>query len=172
MAGYRHGRVVPGGAGATTRGTVRRVSDVLLATEADWLFDDIDAALGGAHTVSRIRDGSKIVDACRQVRPQLVLLDLQIGNMGGMAASMLLAQEIRAGRAEPTAIMLLLDREHDAWLASQADADGWMVKPLDSLRLRRATDTILAGGVVQEGPVDEAAPAPEATDIEAQQAEA
>ena len=33
---------------------------------------------------------------------------------------------------------MLLDREADMFLAKRSDADGWIVKPLDSFRLRRA----------------------------------
>ena len=133
--------------------TVRNVTDVLLATDADWLFDEIDAALGGDFMVSQVREGAQVAVACEQVEPALVILDLQIGNMGGMAVSMLLTQEIRAGRLEPTRILMLLDREHDTWLAGQAESDGWLVKPLDSFRIRNAARALLEGGTVQEGPV-------------------
>jgi uncharacterized protein (DUF2384 family) len=46
---------------------------------------------------------------------------------------------------------MLLDRTADVFLARQAEADGWLVKPLDALRVRRAADQILAGGTYTEG---------------------
>ena len=46
---------------------------------------------------------------------------------------------------------MLFDREADVFLASRAGAEGWLIKPLDSLRLARAAKTILDGGRVQEG---------------------
>lgn len=127
------------------------VADVLLATDADWIYDEVDAALSGAHTVSRVRRGADVLDTVASLEPALVILDLQIGNMGGMAASLNLRLEQRAGRIEPVRILMLLDREHDVWLAQQAEADGWLVKPIDSFRLRRAADTALDGKPYTEG---------------------
>ena len=68
--------------------------------------------------------------------PDLVILDLQIGNMGGMATCMDLRLEIDAERLSPVPILMLLDREADVYLAQQAGAQGWLVKPLDSFRLK------------------------------------
>ena len=98
-------------------------SNVLLATDADWLFDDVAAALGGSHTVYRVREGSAVTGAITEVEPELVILDLQIGNMGGVATSLLIKQESRAGRLPDVPVMLLLDREADVFLAEQSDAD-------------------------------------------------
>ena len=117
--------------------------DVLLATDADWLFDDVAAALGGSHNVHRVREGSAVAAAVGEISPQLVILDLQIGNMGGVATSLLLKQESRAGRLPETPILLLLDRGADEYLASQSDADSWVVKPLNALALRRAAQELL-----------------------------
>lgn len=60
--------------------------DILLATDSDSLTDEIEAALGGTHLLHRVRAGVDVVPAVGQVDPSLVLLDLQIGNMGGVAA--------------------------------------------------------------------------------------
>jgi len=35
--------------------------------------------------------------------------------------------------------------------ARRAGAEGWLIKPLDSLRLRRAATTIMGGGTIFEG---------------------
>jgi len=120
------------------------VKNVLLATDADWLFDDVAAALGGTHDVHRVREGAHVTDAIDRVDPELLILDLQIGNMGGVAASLLVKQEARAGRLPDVPILLLLDREADEFLATQSDADGWVTKPLNALALRRAALDLLA----------------------------
>jgi DNA-binding NarL/FixJ family response regulator len=41
---------------------------------------------------------------------------------------------------------MLLDRRPDVFLAKRSGAEGWLVKPLDPLRLRRATAALLGGG--------------------------
>lgn len=117
--------------------------NVLIATDADWIHADVDAALGDASTeVVRVRAGREVAAAVREHEPVLVVLDLQIGNMGGIATYLLLEQEMEAGRLPAAPVLLLLDRPADVPMARRADVDGWLVKPLDSLRLRKAADAL------------------------------
>ena len=46
---------------------------------------------------------------------------------------------------------MLLDRVADVHLARRSGADGWLVKPLDPLRLRRAVRAVVGGGTYHEG---------------------
>jgi CheY-like chemotaxis protein len=126
------------------------VTDILLATDADWLIDDVEAALGGSHLVHRVRSGVDVVPAITQVDPALVLLDLQIGNMGGIAACIAVKQRVGMGDLEDRPVILLLDRDVDVFLAREAKADGWLVKPLDAFRTLRAIENALAGTVPTE----------------------
>ncbi|MGI9607288.1 MAG: hypothetical protein ACR2P0_14220 [Acidimicrobiales bacterium] len=119
------------------------MSNVLLATDADQLFDEVVAALGASHDIHRVREGSLVSEVMEGVDPELVILDLQIGNMGGVATSILIKQEARAGRLPHAPVLLLLDRAADEFLATESDADGWITKPLDALRLRRAANELL-----------------------------
>ena len=127
------------------------MANLLLATDADWIFDEVDAALSGAHRVFRVHSGADVLPAVREVEPALVLLDLQIGNMGGMATCLNLRLEERAGRVGVRKILMLLDREADIFLARRAEADGWLIKPLDAFRLRRAVQTTFDSGSYTEG---------------------
>jgi len=131
---------------------LHRVTSVLLATDADWLFDEVSAALAEPDTtVSRITEGRDVSEAVSQIAPDLVLLDLQIGTKGGVASCIDLRHDIAMGRSKPTKVLMLLDRDADRWIARQADADGWLIKPLDSFRLRRAALACIAGESVFEG---------------------
>jgi DNA-binding response OmpR family regulator len=131
---------------------VSNAVDVLLATDADWIFDEVAAAIAGDGTrVNRVRAGSDVRAAVAELEPDLVVLDLQIGNMGGVAASIDLRHEAGAERLPATRILLLLDREADTWLAEEAQADGWLIKPLDAFRLRRAAKALLACESWHEG---------------------
>ena len=139
------------------------MTTVLLATDADWIFDEVDAALADTSTsVLRVRTGVEVVPACRELDPDLVVIDLQIGNMGGMAASIAIHQEQDAGRLGEAPVLMLLDRAPDVFLAQRSAAEGWLVKPLDAFRLRRAAQALLGGGTFTEGLPD--APAPEPSD--------
>ena len=119
---------------------------VLLATDSDGLFRDVDAALASDDTeVLRVRAGIDVLPVCQQKSPDLVILDLQIGNMGGMATCLAVKQEQTALRLGPIPVALLRDRSADVFLAEQATADGWLIKPADSLRLRRLANALLTG---------------------------
>lgn len=128
---------------------------VLIATDADDVRREVGAALAGATTaVAQVGSGEAVQAAVESVDPDLVVLDLQIGNMGGMATCMNLRLEQGAGRLPPQRILMLLDRPADVFLARRSGADGWLIKPIDALRLRRAADAVLAGGSYTESAYD------------------
>lgn len=120
---------------------------VLLATDADWIHEEVDAALAGDDIeVFRVHEGVEVRPAVYAGNFDLVVLDQQIGNMGAMAACMDLRLDESVGKLDHVAVMFLLDRDVDVFLARRSQADGWVVKPLDPFRLRRAATALLAGG--------------------------
>jgi CheY-like chemotaxis protein len=128
------------------------VTIVLLATDSDNIAAEVDATLANDDCeVLRVRSGQDVLPVVEARDPDLVLLDLQIGNMGGVAACLAIRQEEGAGRIESRPVALFLDRSADVFLAQQSRADGWLIKPIDSLRLRRTSKRLLAGENVFEG---------------------
>jgi DNA-binding response OmpR family regulator len=133
------------------------VSHYLLATDADWIVEQVGAALDGPDvrwTVARA--GRAVRNAVARAvadgrPPDLAILDLQIGTMGGVAVCLDLRLEESAGRLPHLPVLMLLDRSADVFLAQRPGAEGWLIKPLDAIRVRRAVRTILAGGTVHEG---------------------
>lgn len=122
------------------------VIEVLIATDADAVFDEVDAALADEATrVSRVRSGVEVGPWVARTTPDLVVLDLQIGNMGGVAACLHLRHEAGMDRLPEVPVLMLLDRASDVFLARRSGADGWVVKPLDAFALRRAATLILEG---------------------------
>jgi len=71
--------------------------------------------------------------------------------MGAMAVTMDLRLDYSDGRAPEVPVLMLLDRVADVHLARRSGAQGWLIKPLDSLRLRRAANAIAAGEHWHEG---------------------
>jgi len=135
---------------------------VILATDADWLVDEVVAALGGPDTTfTHCRDGRAVAGVVKGRTPDLVILDLQIGTMGGIAVTMDLRLDESGGTLPHVPILILLDREADIHMARRSGADGWLIKPLDALRLRRASRAVAGGGCYAEGlpAVDEPEPA-------------
>jgi DNA-binding response OmpR family regulator len=122
------------------------MTEVLIATDADAVFAEVEAALvDEATTIVRVREGQAVAGAVAESTPDLVVLDLQIGNMGGIAACLHLRHEAGAGRLPEVPVLMLLDRQADVFLARRSDADGWVVKPLDAFSLRKAATAILQG---------------------------
>lgn len=134
------------------------MASILVATDADEIHDEVEAALASSEvTVHRVRSGRAVRRAVIELDPDLVVIDLQIGSMGGIAACMDLRLEESGDRLEPQNVLLLLDRDADVFLARQSGADGWLVKPIDAGRLARAAETLIAGGSWHDGtPVDSA----------------
>ena len=128
---------------------------MLLATDADWIHEEVDAALAGDDIeVFRVRQGVEVLPAVHEGEFDLVVLDLQIGNMGGMATCMDLRLDESVGTLPHVPVLMLLDRTADVFLARRSQADGWVIKPLDAFRLRRATEALLAGEPWFEGVPD------------------
>lgn len=136
---------------------------ILLATDVDWIVDEVTAALGGPDTSFTVcREGRLVSDLVEERVPDLAIVDLQIGSMGGMAVTMALRLDESAGVLPHVQVLMLLDRSADVHLARRSGAEGWMIKPLDPLRLKRAVAAVRGGGTWTEGlPVT---PAPEPGD--------
>lgn len=117
---------------------------ILVATDADFVRDEIVAALSGPDTSFTVcRTGRDALRLVGERRPDLVITDLQIGAMGGMALAMQLRLDESSGRLAHVGILMLLDRAADVHLAKRSAADGWVVKPLDALSLERAVARIM-----------------------------
>ncbi len=125
--------------------------EVLIASDAAGVRDQVRAALTDPATVVReVTRGAHVLPAVQEKAPDLVVLDLQIGKMGGMAACLELRLEEGAGRLPHVPVLMLLDRRADVFLARRSNADGWVVKPLDPIRLGRAIRSLLAGGTYED----------------------
>jgi len=101
---------------------------------------EIIEASSGPETLARVKEGG--VD--------LVILDLQIGSMGAMAICMELRNEESYGAFDPVSVLMVLDRRPDVFLARRSGAEGFVVKPLDPQRTRRAVKELLNGGTYED----------------------
>ena len=119
---------------------------ILVATDAQWVLDDVVAALGTSSTTfDVVADGRLVAGRVAERIPDIAVLDLQVGSMGGMAITMDLRLDHSSGAVPHVPVLMLLDRDADVHLARRSGADGWVVKPLEPLVLRRAVDSVLAG---------------------------
>jgi DNA-binding response OmpR family regulator len=120
------------------------VTTILVAADAKWVRDQVRAAfLDKDQQVVEVTRGQDVRATFADVDPELVVLDMQIGNMGGVAVALDLRLEESAGRLDRANILLLLDREADEFVARRADVDLMLVKPVDAGVLRRAARQLL-----------------------------
>jgi DNA-binding response OmpR family regulator len=116
-----------------------------VAADAQWVRDQVRAAFQASDVeVIEVDRGQKVRDVVAAENPTLVIVDMQIGNMGGIAVAIDLHLEASSGRLPDVPIMLLLDRVADRFLAKRADADAVLVKPVDAGTLRRAAKPFFA----------------------------
>ena len=119
---------------------------IVVASDAAFLRREISAVADGPHTeIREVESGPAVVAAVREDPPDLVVVDMQMGNMGAMAVCLELRLQESYGDLPHIPVLMLLDRRPDVHLARRSGAEGWLVKPLDPLRLRRAIRAILAG---------------------------
>lgn len=122
------------------------MADVLIASDSPELRSAVRSVLNPAKDqVREVASGAEVVHEVADRLPDLVVLDFQIGSMGGMATCLDLRLEESGDRLDHVPVLLLLDRRADVYLAKRALADGWLIKPLDPIRLRRAIQALLSG---------------------------
>jgi len=121
---------------------------VLVATDAQWVVDEIVAALSGPETSFTVcRNGRDVTDVVMARTPDIAILDLQSGSMGGMAVAMNLRHDESSGAMPRVPILMVLDRQADIFLARRSGADSWIVKPLDALSIKRGVACALTAAL-------------------------
>jgi DNA-binding NarL/FixJ family response regulator len=93
--------------------------------------------------VGTVADGARLIEAARQLRPDVIVADVAMPGMSGLEA-------LRRLKEEPTAFKLIFLTMHaDAELAAQAlraGASGFVVKHAAGKELIAAIHTVLRGG--------------------------
>lgn len=138
--------------GSGPGGSLAAVTTILVAAEAAWVRDQVRTGLTGpGQHVVEVTRGQDVRAAVADRPIDLVVLDLQIANQGGIATALDLRLEAAAGRLPEVPILLLLDREADRFLAARTEADAVLVKPIDAGTLRRAIKRLLSPVRAVEG---------------------
>jgi DNA-binding response OmpR family regulator len=122
------------------------VPDILIATDSAAVYDEVRSVVSAPGTTVRwVRRGEDVREEMNLNPADLAIVDSQIGTMGGIAVALDLRLEADAGRLEDRPVLLVLDRRPDVFMARRSGAEGWILKPLDPIRLRKAVAALLAG---------------------------
>jgi DNA-binding response OmpR family regulator len=122
------------------------VATVLLASDLASLRRELNVMLSGPDIdIEEASSGGETIDRVKEGGVDLVIVDLQIGSMGGMAITMELRNLESYGGADPVSVLMLLDRRPDVFLARRSGAEGFVVKPLEPQRVRAAVRALLRG---------------------------
>jgi len=127
------------------------MADLLVVSDSPNVREEVKASIPDSSVIVReLSRGADVRPAVHVSTPDLIVLDSQIGAMGGMATALDLHLEAGAGRGPKVPILMLLDRRADVFLARRSSAEGWLVKPLDPMRTSRAITALLAGGTYED----------------------
>jgi CheY-like chemotaxis protein len=127
------------------------VQTILVASDAPTLRREVEAVISGPDvTVEAVMSGPEVISFVTNESPDLVIVDMQMGNMGGMAVCLELRLQESYDALDHIPVLMLLDRRPDVFLARRSGAEGWLVKPLDPLRLRRAVKALLDDGTFED----------------------
>jgi two-component system KDP operon response regulator KdpE len=110
------------------------------------------ALVSNGYEAYEARTGEEALESLRANNPDLILLDMNMPGMGGMAA----CREIRAVCEVPIIILSVRDTEHDKIAALDAGADDYMTKPFsvnELLARIRANLRRIAGPAASEEPI-------------------
>jgi DNA-binding response OmpR family regulator len=92
----------------------------------------IERAVGSPLAFLEAADGSEGVRAARREAPDAIVADEIASREGAFSLARTLRDDVDP---YPGAIVILLERKQDAWLARWSGADAWFVKPVDPFDL-------------------------------------
>jgi DNA-binding NarL/FixJ family response regulator len=127
------------------------VTKILLVADTTAVLAELTAVVDDDECeIRELRRGAAVRAVTAEFEPDLVITDSQVQNMGGFAIAFELANEESGGRLPHVPVLVLLDRRADVFLARRAGVEGYLVKPLDPVRLSRAVERLLAGGTFRD----------------------
>jgi DNA-binding NarL/FixJ family response regulator len=119
------------------------VATLLLIADGPWVRNEVMAALADSSVLLEETDPRRAAARVADDRPDAVIIDMQVGSMGGMAIVRELLDAAGLDHVPRTPTILLLDRSADVFLAGRAGADAFLEKPLVAEELRTALRTVM-----------------------------
>ncbi|GAA2038785.1 response regulator transcription factor [Catenulispora yoronensis] len=120
---------------------------ILIVDDQDLVREGLVALLRAApagHTVSEAADGEQAVEAAARDRPDLILMDIRMPGMDGIAA---MERVLAEAAPPPPRVLILTTFDHDEYLhaALRAGASGFLLKTIPARRLFAAVEAVCDG---------------------------
>jgi len=118
---------------------------VLVVTDEPWVRNEVHATLTAPEfTLVDHAEPATAADVAVAEEVDLLVADLQIGAMGGMAVTRAVRETTGDTSTPGLPVVLLLDRGADEFLAKRAGAAAWLTKPFTSHEMQNAVAAALA----------------------------
>jgi DNA-binding response OmpR family regulator len=111
---------------------------LLLVADSVWVRNDVEAALPSSDWSIHHSEPHVVVEAAVKHPPTAIVVDMQVGSMGGMAVIRSLREAMSMGILPTAPLILLLDRAADKFIAKRSGADRFMLKPFTAQEMRKA----------------------------------
>jgi CheY-like chemotaxis protein len=123
------------------------VSTIIVASDTAAVRREVLSVLDAAeHEIVEATSGPEVIELCHELdQVDLVIADIQMATMGAIAVCLELRLQASYDALDEIPFLVLLDRRPDVFQARRSGADGWIVKPLDAIRIRRGVTALLAG---------------------------
>ncbi|CAG4917202.1 MULTISPECIES: response regulator [Acidithrix] len=127
------------------------MAHIYVVSDANQVLTEVVSALEFITSdITTFPSSQEFLEACHKSAPDLAVLDFQVTNMGAMATCLELHLEESGGRLPHIPVLILIDRRPDVFLARRSKAEGFLVKPLDSIKLTNAAKAVLSGKGYQD----------------------
>lgn len=127
--------------------TTSRVLRVLLADDHTLVRAGVRALLerqGGIEVVGEVGDGHEVIRQGRELRPDIVLMDIGMPGMNGLEATSRMSREL----PEVRIIVFSMHRQEEyVWQALKAGAMGYLLKDAAAAELSQAIQAVARGEV-------------------------
>jgi DNA-binding response OmpR family regulator len=117
---------------------------ILIVEDEEAIAEGIDMLLkGNGHDTAVAGDGAKGLELARRLKPDLVVLDVMLPNLGGFEVCHLIKSEPATAKIK-VVMLTALGRMGDVEKALAQGVDDYLVKPFDPERLLKKINKVLA----------------------------
>ena len=105
---------------------------VLVVSDDPLVREEMTYGFPAGIRIELVADSREAMAVMSDARPSVVVVDIQTGSAGGFSLARDMSQH---GRLKDVPICMLLERPQDEWLAKEAGASHFLIKPIGAPEL-------------------------------------